>query len=262
MAEQSTDPVADVTDTSTEEVLNPEAAFDEDDVPFEESVEATEQADEDDEDEQEDTEPVEPEEESTDDEDDTPEAPVEEKSEPSDAEKQKAFNKEMAEKRIQAKQEREQAIREQQDKYLDGIDQSDPLAVATAQNQIELYNIKIEGNTNKLTNGYERAVKDFEILNSDDPVIKQAVDEAIDAFQAMHVKLDMYGNPLQITGDLYQYLQTKADSIEKLTGLGVRKQKSDKGRERSKTLTPPVRSPKEPKSDPDLDAFDEEADRW
>jgi len=167
---------------------------------------------------------------------------TEEPAEQSDEDKRKAFNREMAEKRIQEKQQRELSIKEQQDKYLEEAEDNRDLALR--QLQIDAYTNKVEGNTNKLTNGYERAVKDFDILRSSDPAIKEALDEAIDAFESMHVKLDAYGNPTEVSGDLYQYLQGKAESLSKLTGLGARQQIENKGREKSKTLTPPSRSPK------------------
>jgi len=176
--------------------------------------------------------------------------------EPSEEDKRKAFNKEMAEKRIQEKQQREMSIKEQQEKYLEGIE--DPIELATRQTQVEVYNIKVEANTNKLTNAYERAAKDFDVLRSDDPVIKARIDRALDAFQAQHVTLDAYGNPTNVRSDLYQYLQDEADSISQLTQLGKRTQVKDKAQEKSKTFTPPSRAPKEPKVDPDLEAFDEE----
>lgn len=178
----------------------------------------------------------------------------------SDEEKQKAFNKEMAEKRIQAKQQRELTLKQQQEDYLNKAEDNRDLALR--QLQIDAYNNKVEGNTNKLTNGYERAIKDFSILASGSPEIKAEVDQAIDAFQAMNVTMDSYGNPIQVRGDLYEYLQSKAQSIEQLTQMGARRQDTAKGKERSKTLTMPSRAPQKPKVDPDLAAFDEEAAKW
>jgi len=74
--------------------------------------------------------------------------------------------------------------------------------------------------------------------------------------------VDTYGNPTEVRGDLYAYLQTKADSIKQLTGIGARKQAESKGKEKSKTLVTPGRAPKEGKKNPMLDGFDEEAGRW
>jgi hypothetical protein len=182
-----------------------------------------------------------------------------EQAKPSEDE-QRAFNKQMAEKRIQEKQAREASIRDQQQTYVSEAEDDRDLALR--QLQVDAYNNKVESNTNKLTIGYEKALKDFPILADNSPEIKAEIDAAIDAFQAMYVKVDSYGNPKEVTGDLYKYLQTKADSIQRLTQIGVRQQVNNKAKEKSKTFTPPSRTPKEPKIDLDLKAFEEEASRW
>ena len=178
----------------------------------------------------------------------------------SDEERQKAFNKEMAERRIQEKKAREQTIKEQQEEYL--TEAEDDKDLALRQLQVDAYNNKVEGNSNKLTNGYEKAIKDFDVLRDPSPEIQAELDQALDAFQAMHVTIDRYGNPVEVNADLYTYLQSKADSIAKLTGIGARQQIKSKSKEKSKTITTPTRTPKEPKKDADLDAFDEEAKKW
>jgi len=212
---------------------------------------------EDTEDETTDTEPSETEEESKEDEGTEEQS---EEPEQSDEEKQKAFNKEMAERRIQEKLQRELSQKAEQEKYLEQAEDEKDLALR--QLQVDAYNNQVERNTDKLTTQYEKAVKDFEILSSDDPVVKAEVDAAIDSFQALHVTVDSYGNPTQIRGDLYQYLQNKADSIRQLTSIGARQQVKSKEKEKSKTFTPPSRTPKEPKVDPDMAAFEEEAGKW
>lgn len=178
----------------------------------------------------------------------------------SDEDKQKQHNREMAEKRIQEKQAREQAQLEQQQEYV--AEAEDERDTALRQLQVDAYNNKVERISNALTNGYEKAVKDFDILSSDLPAVKREVDAAIDAFQAQYVTVDAYGNPTEIRGDLYTYLQSKADSIAELTGLKVANQKASKDKEKSKVLTTPSKAPREKKADPDLDAFDEEARRY
>ena len=189
------------------------------------------------------------------------EEPAEEiKEQPSDEEQRKAYNKQMAEQRIREKQQREAQIKQKQQEYVAEADDDQTLALR--QLQVDAYNNKVENNTNKLVNGYERAIKDFPILADSTPEIKAEVDAAIDAFQALHVKVDSFGNPSEVNGDLYKYLQSKADSIQRLTQIGVRKQVNNKAKEKSKTLITPSRTPKEPKVDPDLAAFEEEARRW
>lgn len=172
-------------------------------------------------------------------------------------EERKAYNKMMAEKRIQEKAARDAEIAAKQQEYVTEAESDDQAALR--QLQVDAYNTRTEGLTNKLTNGYEKALKDFPILSDQTLEIQAEVADAIDAFQAKYVKIDSFGNPAEVKGDLYQYLQNKAESIERLTAIGARKQVDSKVKEKSKTFTPPSRVPKEPKSDPELDAFWEAA---
>jgi flagellar biosynthesis GTPase FlhF len=172
-------------------------------------------------------------------------------------EERKAYNKMMAEKRIQEKMARQAQIEQSQKDYIAEAESEEQAAIR--QLQVEAYTTKVEGLTNKLTNGYERAIKDFPILSDQSPEIQAEISDAIDAFQAKYVTIDSYGNPREVKADLYQYLQNKADSIERLTQFGARKQVDNKAIEKSKTFTPPSRTPKTPKIDPDLAAFEEEA---
>lgn len=199
-----------------------------------------------------DTEPTEPEEQSEEDVEEQETEPQE-----SEQDKQKRLNNEFAQRRIQEKAQRDQTQKQQQQEYLEQAEDDKDLALR--QVQVDAYNNKVDRNTDKLTNGYEKAIKDFDILNSDDPIVKSEVDAAIDAFQAIYVTVDAYGNPTDVRGDLYKYLQSKADSISQLTGLKSTKQVNDKNKEKSKTSIIPSKAPKEPKEDPDLAAFDEEA---
>lgn len=180
----------------------------------------------------------------------------------SEEEKRKAHNREMAERRIKEKQDREVKIKEEQQKYVSEADSDDPHEIALRQLQVDAYNNNVDRNSNKLTNGYERALKDFDILRDPDPAIQRRLDRALDSFQAAHVAVDKYGNPTEVRGDLYSYLQDEADSIRELTGKGARQQANAKDKEKSKTFTPPTRKPKEAKKDPQLEAFDEEANRY
>lgn len=247
----ATDPVDDVENDADDSLEDSDISFDdaEDDAVSEPEKDAEEDSDTEDESEEvaEDAAPA----------DDT-----ETTEEPTAEEKQKQHNREMAERRLQAKQEREAKIRAEQQEYVAAADPEDPRDIAVRQLQIDAYNNRVESNSNKLTNGYEKAIKDFDILQDATPEIQAEIDQAIDAFQAMYVTVDTYGNPIEVRGDLYTYLQTKADSIKQLTGIGARQQQTSKDKERSKTLTPPNRAPKQAKSDPDLDGFDEEAKRW
>lgn len=251
-----------VEDTSVEETIDTSTNDDSDEPDNLEDIELTPEELEEmakNEDENKDTEPAKSEEDE--DSEETDEEDSEETDEPelSDEEKRKLFNQEMAARRVEEKRLREQNIQERQQEYVAQAEDDRDLAVR--QLQIDAYNNKVEANTNKLTNGYERAIKDFSILGSDDPAIKAEVDAAIDAFQAQYVSVDDFGNASEIRGDLYQHLQSKADSISRLVGIHETNKAASKAKEKSKVFTPPSKAPKTPKSDPDLDAFDEEAYR-
>jgi DNA repair exonuclease SbcCD ATPase subunit len=166
----------------------------------------------------------------------------------------------MAQKRLAEKAEREATLEKQQQEYVaDAETESEQIL---RQLQVDAYNNKVEANTDRLSNAYERAVKDFDILSNADPVIQAELADAIDAFQARYVQMDQNGNPTKVTGDFYTYLQAKADSIQRLTGIAKRTQEGAKTKEKSKALPLPSRAPKQPKVDPDLAGFDEEASRW
>lgn len=212
------------------------------------------------------TELLEVEDEATDEAEEKTEEPVEEEStddteepeaELSEEEKQKAFRKEMYERRQAEKAERLRSIKESQQEYL--AEAQDDQDLALRQLQIDAYDNKVTRNQDSLTTSYERALKDFDVLQTSDPVIQAEIDAAIDAFQAQYVTIDRYGNPTDVRGDLYATLQAKADSIEKLTGIRAKRQEQSKTKEKSKVLATPNRAPREPKKDPMLEAFDEEA---
>ncbi|MCK9461422.1 MAG: hypothetical protein M0R80_17465 [Proteobacteria bacterium] len=202
------------------------------------------------------------EDESTESEDTTEEASEEEseeedESQRSDEEAQKQHNREMAEKRIQEKRLKEAGIKKQLDEYVAEADDETTLAVR--QLQVEAYKTKVERNEGLLKNQYEKAMNDFPILRNASPEIQAEIDQALDTFQALSVTIDAWGNPSDVRGDLYEALKTKANSIEKLTAIGAKRQEGDKSKSKANALTPPSRTPKAPKSDPDIDAFNEEA---
>lgn len=193
--------------------------------------------------------------------DDEEEAEEESSDEPQDEE---ATRKQEARERYEArqaeKQARENRIREAQAQFVAEASQGeDPLATAVAQLQVDAYNNTVRSNETTLTTEYQRAAADFNVLRSDDPAVRAEIDSAIDAFQAQYVKVDQYGNPVEVRGDLYSYLQAKADSITRLTGIREQKQETAKAKQKSKSITPPSRTAREPKVDPELAAFDEEA---
>jgi len=187
-------------------------------------------------------------------EDDTPD---EAKPEVANEEQEAAHRQEMYEKRQAEKAAREAQIKESQQAYLDEAEDSQDLALR--QLQIDAYENRVERFNNKLTGDYNRAIQDFKVLQDANPVVQKRLDKALDAFQAQHVTVDQFGNPTDLRGDLYQYLQDEAADIEQLTGIGAQKQTKSKVKEKARTISPPARAPREPKVDPDIAAFDEEA---
>jgi len=172
----------------------------------------------------------------------------------------KRHNAEMAQRRIAEREARERLKEEAQKEYLEAAEDDKDLALR--QLQIDAYNNKIESNSNKLQNGIDKAVANIDLFTKGSPEVKEELARSLDDFERMYVRYDQNGDPIEVKGDVFQYLQDKADSIKRLTGVGARQQIKDKSKTTARTQTPPSRAPKQPKSDPDIDAFDEEANRW
>lgn len=133
------------------------------------------------------------------------------------------------------------------------------------QNQVESYNINKQRaalNEDKVVAGITKAKADIALLSSTDPIVQEEIGNAVDDFEAMYIVKNEYGDIVEIKADIYQYLQSKADSISRLTGIGVRQESQNKAKQKSRAMTPPSAKPKESKSDPDMDSFDQEATRW
>lgn len=155
---------------------------------------------------------------------------------------------------------REEAKAQQQKEYLEAAENNQDLAVR--QLQIDAYNNKVTANFNTLENGIEKAVATIDLFQSGSPEIKQELAASLDDFERMYVQRDSNGDPVSVNGDVYQYLQQKADSIRRLTGVGARNEVKAKNNAKTRTDTIPSRTPKEPKKDDMLDGFDEEASRY
>lgn len=259
----STEVTTDVVDTGTEVAVDTDQ---DEDIGLEdiEVDESAMESPEDDDEEESESESEDEEDDTTDDAETAEDAESDDDAEPeaeqTDAEKRKAHNAEMAQRRIAEKQQRDSRVQQAQAAYIaEAKDAEDPLELAVRELQVTNYNNTVERVENTVTNDYQRALNDFGVLRTDDPVIQAEIDAALDAFQAQFVTIDAYGNATAVKGSLYATLQAKAASIEKLTGIRGQKQTKSKGKEKSKTLTTPTRAPKEPKVDPDIAAFDEEA---
>ena len=232
----------DVEDTEeTEETTEDEAATESEEETEEEPAEDVGEKPE-----SEDTE--EPQDEKTEEEDTTSEA------------EQKRRNDEYARQRIAEREAREKAKQEQQDAYLQ--DAEDARDLALRQLQVDAYNNRIEKNTNVLQNGIDKAVASIDLFRTGTPEVKEALAQSLDEFERMYVQKDANGDPVQVTGDVYEYLTNKANTFQTLMGLGARTEAKSKDKAKARTDPLPSRAPKEPKKDEDLDAFDEEANRW
>lgn len=251
-ADEATDDVDidlenDTTAWETEEDNESEESGDESDA--EESDDSDEDADEE----------AESEEADADDDEEAQDDDTSKENEAQSEEDTKARNREMAQRRLAAKAEREAQLKAAQQEFI--ADAEDDRDAALRQLQVDAYESRVARNESKVSSEYERAIRDFPILSNNDPVIQEVVNKAIDSFQAMHVRIDDFGNAVEVRGNLYDFLQDQAASIERLTGLGAKTQEKSKAKEKSKAAIVPGRAPKKGKVDPDLAAFDEVANR-
>lgn len=183
----------------------------------------------------------------------------------------KRHNDEMAKARIaeaKAKRAAEEARKAAEDatieRYLaDAGDDADERQ--RRENNVEQYRIreeKISLNQERLETGIEKAIAKIPLFQTGSPEVQEELARSLDDFERMYVRKDANGRPLEVHHNVFEYLQAKADSIERLTGLGARQQVTSKTKQKTRVDTPPVRAPKKAKADPGLDAFDEEANRW
>jgi hypothetical protein len=195
------------------------------------------------------------------------------------AERQR-LNDEAAQRRIADRQAREQAKAQATQEALDqsysdaydqainaGFDDSQARiqaaqALTLQQLQVDAYNNRVMQVTNKVTADLNQAVTQIAEFKSDNPVIRDAMLSAVDKFEAMYVQKDGNGDAIAVNGDIMQFLQNEAETVRRLTGLGAEQQKEAKQTQKKRTMAPPSRTPKQPKVDPDLAAFDEEFARW
>ena len=174
-------------------------------------------------------------------------------------EEQKRLNDLYAQRRIAEKQVKEEAKRQAQAEYLQSAEDDQQLAVR--QLQIDAYNNRVQFNQDKLQSGIDRALANIDLFTKGTPEVKQELLRAVDDFERMNVKYDQNGDPVEVTGDVYQHLTERADSIRRLMDVGARQSAKDKSNAKTRTIVTPSKTPKQPKVDPDLDAFDEEVKR-
>ena len=162
--------------------------------------------------------------------------------------------------RQQARLERQQAQEEMAKQHLEAAQDEQDLALR--QLQIDAYNNKVNANSDRLTNQYEKALNSIEVFKEPTPEVAEYLNQAIDEFEARFVQMDELGNPVSVNGDLYAFLQTKAGLVEKLTQLGARREKQSSAKEKAAVTPAPSAPAKEPKQDAAVKAFDDEFDRW
>lgn len=133
--------------------------------------------------------------------------------------------------------------------------------------QIAAYNNQIRDTQVTLKSGIGQAqAAATDLFNSKDALVRDSIVEAIDSFEAKFVEKDEFGNMVGIrvdpsTGeqaDVQQYLLKEAERIRGLTATGAKRQVQAKKSQKTRVATLPTRKPVR-KSDPMLDAFDEEA---
>ena len=183
----------------------------------------------------------------------------------------KRHNDEMAKARIAEREARREAeaLRKQQEEanieqYLrEAADDADELR--QRQHDVEQYRLKqerIDLNTEKLQTNLQRAVADIDLFKTGTEAVRNRLLRAVDQFEATNIAKDEQGRPVEIRGDIYQYLQDEANSIRELLGDGARQQVKEKSKQKARTMTKPGNAPKKAKVDPDLEAFDAEAASW
>lgn len=134
--------------------------------------------------------------------------------------------------------------------------------LAVRQLQVDAYNNRIETNTSKVQTGIDKAVAAIPLFRTGSAVVKEQLAASLDEFEAKHVRRDGNGDIMDVTGDVFDFLQKKADSIKALQADGAQLQVSAKKKQKTRTFTPPSRKPKKPKADPDIEGFDDEANKY
>ena len=263
------------TETSTEDESDPFDALEDDDTTFGDEPDEAESDDSKEKDtdtEEESTDEATEEESDEDDEEadtkteEVEEEAVEEVDTASVEEPESASKKELAHEAFK-RREAERQLRETKDanekanldRYLQEAE-GDEDELRKRQNEVETYNIQKERialNQQSLDVSIRRAAADLGIDKADTQT-KEYIARQLDKFEAMHVQKDRNGNPIKVTGDVYQYLKDEMDSISQFRNIGAREQTKKKQAEKTRTVAKPTRTPKEAKKDQDLEDFDME----
>lgn len=254
-------------DSLTEALQNEEISFDDDDsddskeTTTDEAATETEEATEeesDDDVEEADTEEVEAESKDED-------AEVEDTATKDVEAERKAHNDEMAKARIgqrKAEQEAETVRKQAEDanieRYLQEAEHDDDL-LKQRQLDVREFHLKEQAitlNTQTLRTQVDQAFNSIDLFKTGTPAVQERLLRALDQFEATSVVKDERGRPVEVKGDVYQYLQAEADSIRELLGDGARQQVKQKTQQKQRTMQTPVKTPIKPKVDDDMAAFD------
>lgn len=207
-------------------------------------------------------------EDNTEDEAQDEEAPKKSEAENAEDLAKQAFEARKAERqaRAEADQVRKQAEEANIDRYLrEAAD--DETELARREIDVQNYRLKektIDLNNQALQTDLMRAVADIPLFKTGSDAVKNRLLRAVDQFEASYVVKDDKGRPLEIKGDIHQYLQQEANSIRDLLGDGAREQTKNKTNQKSRTLATPSKTPPSTKKtayDDMLAGFDEEIAR-
>jgi hypothetical protein len=173
-------------------------------------------------------------------------------------------NTEAAQRRMaDREQKRVETKKAEQQAYLDEATNAEDLRIR--RNEVDTYNNRVMLVENTLHSNINNLVASpglTELFHHKDPDIREEMLEAVADYDRLYVKRDKNGDPLEDTGDMQQFLQKRATRIQRLTGIGAKRQQQDKSNQRKRVTTVPKRSPAKTKSDPMLDGFDEEVESW
>lgn len=183
------------------------------------------------------------------------------KGEPDPEMAKEAFKRREAERKLREEQQKRE--QENLQRYLDEA-QDDEVELEKRQIEVNKYLLTKERSNvlqDKLQVSMEKAVQDLGLKKMDEAT-SNFIARRLDDFEATRVIKDQNGNIVEVKGDVYQYLKEEMDSIQAFRSIGAREQTKKKAKEKVAVIPKPTRTPKEKPVDEDMDAFDEEANKW
>lgn len=162
--------------------------------------------------------------------------------------------------RQQARQQREAQITQAQQEDLTQAQEqgADDEQIAIKQLQWANYQNTVTNNTDKLQNQLDAAANEIPLYKSDNPAIQRMLADAEDEFMAKHIQVDQLGNVIGVSGNLKDFLQTKASLIEQIAKVGEVTGKSNAAKQRMAVTPKPSGSPRQEKVDPILSVLQED----